>query len=338
MAEFSHDTKNGGLFNEEGLVLSSDYSRVMETRVIPFLASHHTDLRVNRGGVSLFTSRFVPEGTPRGTVMIVHGFTENIEKYAEIIHSLLKNGWCILAYDQRGHGRSGRKSGIQDLSLTHVDRFEDYVEDMKAVVTEVLVPMPGPKVLLCHSMGGAVSAMYLENEHSPFERAVFLSPMIAPNLGGAPASLVKAVCRVPITLGLGQRRAFISRPYAGPEDFDTSCATGRERFNWYETLRGATAEFTNNGPSYRWALEAINVTKKLLGPGMPEKISIPVRVFGAENDSSVIPSAQEAFVSHLKNGSLERVPGSKHEIYRSPDSVLFPWWRRVLSFLAGETA
>ncbi|MBR4501323.1 MAG: alpha/beta hydrolase [Clostridia bacterium] len=338
MAGFSQGTENGGLFNEDGLVLSDNYSRVMDTQVIPFLHRHRTDFSVNRGGVSLFASRFVPEGTPRGTVMIVHGFTENIEKYAEIIHSLLRTGWCVLAYDQRGHGRSGRKSGIQDLSLTHVDRFEDYVEDMKAVIADALAPMPGPKMLLCHSMGGAVSAMFLENERCPFERAVFMSPMIAPNLGGAPASLVKAVCLVPIALGLGQRRAFISRPYTGPEDFDTSCATGLERFSWYETLRGTAAEFTNNGPSYRWALEAINVTKKLLAPGLLEKITIPVRVFGAENESSVIPSAQETFVSHLKNGSLERIPGSKHEIYRSPDSVLFPWWRRVLSFLAGETA
>ena len=338
MAESTHDTENNGLLTEDGLVLSSDYSRAMETLVIPFLRRHRTDFTVNRGGVGLFTSRFVPDGAPRGTVMIVHGFTENIEKYSEIIHSLLRNGWCVLAYDQRGHGRSGRKTGIRDLSLTHVDRFEDYVEDMKAVAAEALAPMPGPKTLLCHSMGGAVSAMFLETGPCPFDRAAFLSPMIAPNLGGAPAPLVRAVCRVPIILGLGQRRAFISRSYTGPEDFDTSCATGLERFNWYEALRCATQEFTNNGPSYRWAFEAIGVTKKLLAPGLPEKITIPVRVFGAENDSSVIPSAQEAFVSHLKNGSLEQVPGSKHEIYRSPDSVLFPWWKRVLSFLAGENA
>ena len=338
MTDIPHSTETSKLFNKEGLVYSADYNRVMETQVIPYLKRHRTDLSVKRGAVSLFTSRFLPEGTPRGTVMIVHGFTENIEKYDEIIHSLLRNSWCVLAYDQRGHGRSGRSSGIRDLSLTHVDRFEDYVRDMKSVVSEALTPMPGPKMLLCHSMGGAVSAMFLENESCPFKRAVFCSPMIAPNLGGAPASLVKAICRVPITLGLGEHRAFISRPYTGPEDFESSCATGHERFSWYEALRSATAEFTNNGPSYRWALEAINVTKKLLSPGLPEKISIPVLVFSAESDSSVIPAAQETFVSHLKHGTLERIPGSKHEIYRSSDSVLFPWWKRVLSFLAGETA
>ena len=29
------------------------------------------------------------------------------------------------------------------------------------------------------------------------------------------------------------------------------------------------------------------------------------------------------------------VNGAKHEIYRSPDSVLFPWWREILAFYAG---
>ena len=325
--------KAGVPFNEDGLVFSSDYARVMDAEVVPFLAARRADQVLSRG-VPLFTSCFTPEGTPRGTVMIVHGFTENVEKYAEIIHSLLKNNWCVLAYDQRGHGRSGRKSGIHDLSLTHVDRFEDYVDDMKAVVAEVLDPMPGPKVLLCHSMGGAVSAMYLENERGPFARAAFCSPMIAPNLGGAPAVLVRVMCRATIALGQGAHRAFVSKPYTGPEDFDTSCATGRERFSWYESLRASTPMFQNNGPSYSWALEAVNVTRKLLAPGMPEKIAIPVRVFGADNESSVVPSAQETFVSRLKNGALEKIPGSKHEIYRSPDSVLFPWWHRVLSYIA----
>jgi alpha-beta hydrolase superfamily lysophospholipase len=30
------------------------------------------------------------------------------------------------------------------------------------------------------------------------------------------------------------------------------------------------------------------------------------------------------------------IPGSKHEIYRSPDAVLFPWWKEILDFLDGR--
>ena len=325
-------------FTPEGLVLSDRYSEVMEKTVRPYIDSRRTDETVSCGGCGIFTSRFTPEGKSRGTVMIVHGFTENTEKYAEIIHSLLRCGWSVLAYDQRGHGRSWRKPGVTDLSLTHVDRFEDYAEDMRVIADRPLMSMPAPRMLFCHSMGGAVSAMYLENNPCPFERAVFSSPMIAPNVGGIPVGAVRVLCRVPVAMGRGASRAFISHPYSGPERFEGSCASGRERFEWYESLRCAVREFQNNGPSYAWALESVNVTKKLLAPGMPEKILIPVRVYGAEQEGSVVPEAQETFVRRLKNGVREVVPGSRHEIYRSPDSVLFPWWRGVLAFFAGGEA
>ena len=103
-------------------------------------------------------------------------------------------------------------------------------------------------------------------------------------------------------------------------------------------IAGPAPEFQNNGPSYTWVMESMKVTKKLLAPGMPEHIVIPVRLYSAEKESSVVPKAQEAFIARLKNGVRQTVPGSRHEIYRSPDSVLFPWWRSVLSFYAGDTA
>jgi len=318
--------------NADGLLFEESYQETMERKALPWIASRRTDETILNGEWSLFTSRFVPEGEARGTVMIVHGFTENADKYAEIIHSLLKNGFCVVAYDQRGHGRSSRKAGITDLSLTHVDRFSDYVDDMALVVDTVLKKMPKPYFLFCHSMGGAVSGLYLASHGDVFERAVFSSPMIAPYLGGAPGGAVKAICSVPIALGRGAQRAFISKPYSGAEDFETSCATSKARFDWYEQLRVKTPAFQNNGPSYTWAREAINVTKKLLAQGVPESIRIPVRVYGAEEDTSVLPQPQKAFAERLPNGSHEVVKGAKHEIYRSPDAVLFPWWHAVLAF------
>ena len=71
----------------------------------------------------------------------------------------------------------------------------------------------------------------------------------------------------------------------------------------------------------------------MLAPGAVERIDIPMWLFTAEDDGSVMPDAQEAFVARLRNGRRTLVPGSKHEIYRSPDGVLFPWWRGILGFL-----
>ena len=135
---------DGTCFNPDGLVLSGHYAETMNGVVAPWLAARRTDVTVaGEGGKPLFCSRFDAE-RPRGTVVIVHGFTENADKYAELIHSLLRCGYSVVAYDQRGHGRSWRDPAITDISLTHVDRFVEYVADLKSVCDAVLKAMPRP--------------------------------------------------------------------------------------------------------------------------------------------------------------------------------------------------
>ena len=318
-------------FNPEGLVMSKDYARTMEV-VMGCLAQRRQEITVaGEGGRPLFCCRYDADA-PKGTVMMVHGFTESADKFGELIHSLLHMGYSVVAYDQRGHGRSWRDPEISDLSLTHVDRFEEYVADLEAVCAQVLADMPKPWLLFAHSMGGAVSALFLEKHPDGFEKAALCAPMIAPNVGMPPA-LVRGMCAAAGAMGKSKRRVFVSKTFSGPEDFDTSCATGRARFDWYDAIRVANPLFQNNGPTYGWTREALRASRMILAPGEVEKIAVPVRVFTAESDSSVMPDAQEAFVQRLQDGKRTLVPGSRHEIYRSGDEALFPWWKGILRFL-----
>lgn len=321
--------------NVDGMICSEGYEATLNNRVLPWLNAHRTNLTVEGdGGRPLFVSRFDADA-PEGTVLIVHGFTENVEKFLEVIHALLKNNLSVVAYDQRGHGRSWRAEGLSDLSLTHVDAFEEYVEDMEAVRRAVVARMPGPHRVFCHSMGGAVTALYLETHPDSFDRAAMCSPMIAPNIKGLPRPAVRLMCRANRALGRADRRVFAFRPYSYPEDFNTSGATGRERFDWFEAQRRDHSELSNNSPSYGWLLESMEVTDKILAPGAPERIDAQVRIYTAALDDMVLPGAQKTFAARLRNVSRVDVEGVKHEIYRSADEALFPWWRDVLGFLKG---
>ena len=322
--------------NPDGLVLSDHYAETMNGTVLPFLKARRQACPVTgAGGCQLACDRF-DAPSPRGTVLVLHGFTECAEKFSEIIFSLLRNGYSVAAYDQRGHGRSGRDPRITDPSLTHVDRFQDYVGDLEAVRDQVLRRMPKPWYLFAHSMGGAVSLLFLEAHPEDFAKAAFCAPMIAPQRGGIPLAVGEAMCMAAKCLGQGRKRIPMSRPWSGPEEFETSCATGRERFDWYDALRVATEAYHNNGPTYSWTLEGFRVTKRLLAPGQPEKVKLPVRIYTAADDNQVIPEAQEAMTRRLPMAERRVVAGAKHEIYRSPDGVLFPWWREILDFFAEE--
>lgn len=320
-------------FNEDYLVQSSSYSDVMDHTVLPWL-KERADVRRIPGydGRSLYCESWQAD-RPLGTVLIVHGFTENTLKYSELIWSLLHLRFSVIAYDQRGHGRSWRPDGVPDPSVTHVDHFSDYVKDLRTVCDTYSEIMPRPWFIFAHSMGGAVASLLLEQEPALFTAAVLSSPMIAPSTRGVPVSLASALSFLADKAGRGKKKPFFMKPYAGPEDFETSCATDPERFAWYDRIKASEPLFQNSVPSYRWSLESLGVTGKILAPGQPEKITCPVLLFSAGIDFSVLPEPQEQFISRIPCGSLIPVPEARHEIYRSVNHVLFPWWHEVILFL-----
>lgn len=319
--------------NADGLARSENYRETMDRVILPAIDARRTDMTVEGdGGAPLFVSRFDAED-PKGTVLIVHGFTENADKFSELIHSLLCNGLSVVAYDQRGHGRSWRAEGLDGLSLTHVDDFDEYVKDMDIVYRRVVASMPKPHRVFCHSMGGAVTALYLERHPGVFDRAAMCAPMIAPYLSGLPKPVARALCKFEIATKHGKKRVFVSKPYVEKDKFETACANGKARFDWYEDLRFNTPAFHNNGCTYGWLLESIDVTDAILAPGAPERIDAKVMLFTAALDDVVLPKPQKAFIDRVKGGEHRVVAGAKHEIYRSEDDVLFPWWHEVLEFL-----
>lgn len=321
------------LFNEDFLISSPEYGAVLDNTVIPQLKEIQEDLTVSgKGGAPLFCSVFRPEN-PRGTVLVLHGFTENAYKYSELIYSLVRNQFDVVAYDQRGHGRSGRAEGISDPSVTHVDRFEDYVEDLRIVCDTVLSGLPKPWTIFAHSMGGAVSALFLEQYPDVFSAASLCAPMIAPNTGGIPSCAAGTLARTLCLLGKGKKKPFFMKAYSGPEDFETSCATDPARFRWYDSVKYMNQEFRNSVPSCRWILESVAVTGKILAPGAPESVRCPVLLSTADKDFSVMPEPQKEFIGRVPKGKHLFVKDSRHEIFRSVNAVLFPWWHEILTFL-----
>ena len=304
----------------------------MNGTVLPWLETNQKTATVpGAAGRLLYTVSYDAEN-PVGTVFIVHGFTENAFKYAELIWSLLHLHYSVVAYDQRGHGRSWRADGIPDPSVTHVDSFSEYVEDLGIICAYYQDRIPAPRFLFAHSMGGAVASLFLEKNADFFTAAVLSSPMIAPNIGGVPVALASVLACFAGLLGKQKKNPFFMKPYAGPEDFSTSCATDPERFAWYDAVKAARIEFRNSVPSYGWSNESIHVTEKILAPGAPERISCPVLLYSAENDSSVLPGPQQQFIDRVRKGKRILVKNARHEIYRSTNDILFPWWHDVLSF------
>jgi len=317
--------------NARGLIDHAHYNDGMQA-VEENLAAIRQDKELpTPDGARLFVSYYPVEGA-KGTVMILHGFTENAYKFQEVIHGFVTDGWSVVAYDQRGHGRSTRTDGTIPTTV-YIDRFETYIEDFKLVYDQYVAGESGKKILYAHSMGGAVALLALENTDKTFDKAVLSSPMVAPATGGVPLWAGKLCCRFFFLLGKAKERIFFSAPYTGHEDFETSCAAGVERFNWYDDVKFTHPEFQTSNPSYRWTLESMNVTKKILAKNAPESIRIPVRIYSAELDTTVLIEPQKEAARRMPQGEFIPVKAAKHEIYRSTDEVFFAWWDDVLQYI-----
>jgi acylglycerol lipase len=123
----------------------------------------------------LYAETFVPPGTPKGVVVITHGYAEHCGRYHEVAHVIVNAGWAALSYDVRGHGKSPGERG-------YIDRFDTYLNDLTAMqaAAKKLAPDGAPMVLLGHSHGSLITLRALAGERAPaIKAAVVASPYLA---------------------------------------------------------------------------------------------------------------------------------------------------------------
>jgi alpha-beta hydrolase superfamily lysophospholipase len=109
-------------------------------------------------GGRLFYRRWLPGATPRGHVVLSHGFAEHSGRYHHVAAVLTDAALSVWAPDHRGHGHSeGTRADIGTVSVA--------VADLGLFVDVVREQAPeGPLFLVGHSMGGLIATAFAE-EH-----------------------------------------------------------------------------------------------------------------------------------------------------------------------------
>ena len=124
------------------------------------------------GGVELHHRAWTPPGDRagwRGSVVVVHGMGEHGGRYDAVASGFVGRGYAVHAMDHRGHGRSGGRRG-------HVERFATFVADVETFRLHVAATAGGPRVLLGHSMGGAVALAHALARPGAWDALVLSAP------------------------------------------------------------------------------------------------------------------------------------------------------------------
>lgn len=316
------------------IIREAQYEELMTKVVEPGLAAMREEIEMPLLSGGSLHCEIYNRYDARKVVVIVHGYTECAEKFRELAWYFIQNGFSVFSMDQRGHGKSVRE--VEDLSVTHVEHFADYLHDLEQFMEKIVYPRTsGQKICLFgHSMGGAVAAFALIEHPEWFSRAVLNAPMIAPITRPLPRRAAKAMGDMFCLMGKGKERAFVGKPFdAAREKYETSHMTSRARFDYYQKKRVARAELQNCSPTYSWIREAAGVTEPLLHRA--QMIRVPVMLCQAIQDSIVDLGDQERFIKKVPDGKLVRF-GAKHELYSSHDEVLGDYVNKIIDFMSEE--
>jgi lysophospholipase len=289
-------------------------------------------------GVRLRAVFWTPAGASRGTVAILGGRGEFVEKYFEVAKDLLARGFAVAALDWRGQGGSERVLGNR--MKGHVDDFSQFESDLEAFVAEVLEPhCPRPWFGLGHSMGAAVLIIVDAEGRCPFDRLVLTSPMIAVK-GIDHRGLARYVVSVLDALGFGGAFApgngaetFWSRPFKG-----NVFTTDAKRFARISGLTQAAPHLFLGGPTVGWTHAAFRAMRRFDDPMFPRYASTPILIIASGADRVTNCAAAERFAARLRGGRIIVIEGAEHEIMFERDALRDQFWAAFDAFVPGSAA
>jgi lysophospholipase len=287
-------------------------------------------------GIPLRAVRWKPTARKvLGTVCILQGRAEFIEKYFEVVTELRERGFAVVAFDWRGQGHSGRQVG--NPRKGHVRSFSDYRLDLNAIRDQVLIPhMPEPHFALAHSMGGAIALQAARDGLLPFRRLVTTTPMIGLCIIKA---LRTAAATVRILHLLGFGKSFI--PGGGETSisrlpFKGNRLTGDPvRYARNAEAASAVGHGAVGAPTVAWLNSAFRFMKRFADPRYALAIRLPTLIVAAGSDPVCATPVTERFAARLKAGRAIVIRGARHEILMERDEIRELFWADFDAFIPG---
>jgi len=287
------------------------------------------------GGTRLRSAVFERDAnaSPRGVCVLLHGQTEFIEKYLEVIGELKGRGYTVATFDWRGQGGSAR--ALADPLKCHVGDFREYDEDLAAFLEQVIKPMGvAPPLALAHSMGAHILLRTLHDRPRSFSAAIMSAPMLAVSTRGQPAFVASLATSVMNALGRSDDwvMGMAARDPLKMTFADNLVTSDRARWEHAQSLCARMPELRLAGPTWGWLKAANDSMARVQAPGYAEAITTPVLICGAGKDRICLTEATRAYAKRLPHGTYFEFEDAEHEILMENDAIRARFWQAFDGF------
>ncbi|OXT00715.1 hypothetical protein B7H23_11555 [Notoacmeibacter marinus] len=265
-------------------------------------------------------ARFAARKAPkRGTIVLLSGRNETIEKLFETINDLGGFGFDVVTFDWRGQGGSSRL--LRNPNKGYLDSFDTWRDDIEAIFRQVVLPdCRGPYYLLAHS-SGALAALYAgPNLLTRVSRMVLLSPFVGFGPLPLPPNWVGRIAHWLVALGLGSITMWgKAKPDAAKPFVTNRLTSDAARYARNRKIAEERPDLTLGGPTVAWVDAAARAIARVNAPSHYSHIKTPTLFVIAGSDRVVSAPAGARLAGVMRSAASVTVDGAKHELLQEAD-------------------
>ena len=282
---------------------------------------------------------WLPPGTPKGVIQVLHGLAEHIDRYDRFAAACNERGFAVVGHNHRGHGEDATTLG----HFADANGWTRVVDDADAVHKAVRARFADrPVTVLGHSMGSYIAQSFVMRRQ-PNIVALILSGSTWPNRGQV--RLAHWLARLIIAFGRPTKPGGLFDKLSFGE-FNKAFTPNRTDFDWLSRDNGEVdrymADHLCGAPS------SVGLWRDLSG-GLLEisdlrrlaqiANDLPILILGGELDpvggARALPKLAAAYSdSGHGNVQLTLYPEGRHEMFNeiNRDDVtadVLTWIERV---------
>jgi lysophospholipase len=312
----------------------ADYANAYQREIVPLLKQFKRSSFVGAKNIIISTAQWTSSPSADRCLVILPGRSEQLEKYAEVVHSLndseLKGELVYFLMDHRGQGSSQRF--MSQIDRGYVDDFDNYASDVKTFLDQVVSQTYCRETyLLAHSMGGGIAVDFLQKHPGLIDRAVLTSPMLKIQTKPYPYAVARGIVLGSMAIGRGKQFAIGEKPYNPNDDFASNMFTqSKVRFDMWMNLFRELPQTQLGGVTNRWVNEIMKGTKGVRA--RYAKLLLPLRVIKATDERYSEASEMEKLCRQAAQCEATTLVG-KHEVLMEKDEVRNLAIQTVIQFL-----
>jgi alpha-beta hydrolase superfamily lysophospholipase len=255
---------------------------------------------LGKKGLNLYYRGWLPQEKPKAVLLIAHGLAEHSGRYTNFADYFASRGYAVYALDHRGHGKS-------EGTRIYVDRFDDYVTDLRAFHELVRKDYPADRFFLIgHSMGGTIAVAYAIKYQQDLAGLILSGASLLPAAAAPPLLLIMA----------GVASALF--PKAGLTVLDAS-AISRDK-SVVQAYENDPLVYRGKIPA-RTAAELARMWREL--PSQMSRITLPILILHGSADRLATPQGSKLLYERVSSSdkTIKIYEGLYHEVFNEPERL-----------------